>query len=131
MTWIIELLHADVVNHNSRGHWNARYQSHREWKTNTAIAAKEAEGMFPNPPVTVTLECVQADRRKRDTDNWMAGTSLKGVLDGLVDSGLLEDDSWRHVREIRCRLTSDPSLDGHRWTLTVTPSALEDEEVRF
>lgn len=131
MPWTIDLPHAEVVNHNSRGHWNRRYQSHREWKENTILKAKEADGRFPEAPVTVTLECVQADRRKRDTDNWMAGTSIKGVLDGLVAAGLLEDDSWRHVREIRCRLTSDPDLDCHRWTLTVTPSVLNDDEVEF
>lgn len=60
----------------------------------------------------------------------MAG-ALKGALDGLVEAGLLEDDSWRQVREVRCRLVSDPSLGCHRWTLSVAPAGLEDDEVTF
>lgn len=123
MPWTIELPDAEVVNHNSRGHWNARYGSHRQWKENTTWLARAAAQAFPDGPVIVTLACVQSDRRRRDVDNHVAGTALKGAIDGLVEAGLLDDDSWRHVTEIRCRLTSDPALDCHRWTLTVEPDS--------
>lgn len=131
MIWTVELPDTEVVNHNTRGHWNRRYGSHRQWKENTTWIAKTATQPFPDPPVVVTLKCVQSDRRRRDTDNWVAGTALKGAIDGLVEAGLLLDDSWRYVREVRCRLLSNPALDCHRWTLTVTPAPLDDGEVTF
>lgn len=47
-------------------------------------------------PCKLSLEFVHGDLRRRDSDN-----GLSSVLDTLVDAGVLEDDSWAIVREIR------------------------------
>ncbi len=47
-------------------------------------------------PVKATVTFVVPDHRKRDTANMM--DALKALWDGIVDAGLLVDDSHEHLR---------------------------------
>jgi Holliday junction resolvase RusA-like endonuclease len=52
--------------------------------------------MSLKPPVTADVTFVVPDRRRRDMDNLLA--MLKPAWDGLVDAGLLVDDSAEMLR---------------------------------
>lgn len=113
----VEVPDAPVVSHNSRGHWNERYDSHRTWKEAVQWLCTRATKI--DVPVRVKLTCFAADRRRRDVDNWVLSTAVKGCLDGLVAAGVLEDDDSTRVREVTGRIVHDPSLRVHRWLLEV------------
>ena len=76
-------------------HKDATEQIHRQ-------AELQKDVLFPMVPITeeisVTLTFYHGDQRRRDSDN---GTS--SILDLLTDCGVLEDDKWQIVREIKTR----------------------------
>ena len=47
-------------------------------------------------PVMIEVTFVHGDNRRRDSDN-----GLSSILDTLVDSKVLKDDSWQIVQEVR------------------------------
>lgn len=49
----------------------------------------------PWKKVKVCVEFFYCNKQRRDQDN--ASASLKAVYDGIVDSGLVEDDDWKHM----------------------------------
>lgn len=60
--------------------------------------AVEAEGIETAPwkKIEVSAEFFFKDRRRRDTDNAIA--TLKAMYDGIVDAGLVVDDTPEHMR---------------------------------
>ena len=59
--------------------------------------AQAHEVLFPvSEPVSILITFCHGDQRRRDSDN---GTS--SILDLLVDCGVLADDRWQIVREIK------------------------------
>ena len=69
-----------------------------------AAAARAAETTPPPPmvnfplaaPVTAHVTFVVPDKRRRDLDNLSA--SMKAAWDGIVDAGVLVDDSSEHLK---------------------------------
>jgi len=49
----------------------------------------------PYKAAHITITWIAQDKRRRDPDNLFA--SMKPYIDGLVDVGLIEDDSAMHV----------------------------------
>lgn len=81
------------LNENDRLHWaerNRRVQSLRSvagfWGRSLRLQAERIE---------VGLIWVVADARKRDEDNVVP--TLKALCDGLVDSGIVPDDTPRYM----------------------------------
>ena len=79
---------------NDRTHWRvkAKYGKEirawvREWATYTVPACSVAEVEFHYTP---------RDRRRRDQDNLVP--NLKHAIDGLVDAGVIPDDTPEYVR---------------------------------
>jgi Holliday junction resolvase RusA-like endonuclease len=60
--------------------------------SNASVAEEKAKGLDTRVAITVT------SYRKRDHDP--DGISVKAVLDGIVRSGLLPDDSTKYVKEV-------------------------------
>ena len=59
----------------------------------------------------VSVTCTWSEpNRRRDPDNIFAG--VKFILDGLVDSGILAGDGWRHIAGIQHKLTIDKDHPG-------------------
>lgn len=52
---------------------------------------------------------VTKDNRRRDLDNWLA--ACKPLLDGLVDAGILIDDSTRYLASITVTRRVDKGID--------------------
>lgn len=62
-----------------------------------AMALVLQQGRLDRPyeKAHITITWVAKDRRRRDPDNLFA--SMKAYIDGLVEAGLIEDDSAMHV----------------------------------
>lgn len=77
-------------------------KAHERWhRTAMAEIAMQKAGRIGIPlGMRLRVDCTfyHADRRRRDHNNQMAS-----VLDLLVDSGIVKDDSWDIVAEESCR----------------------------
>lgn len=75
---------------NQRHHWAVRARTVREVRSEVAWRA-HATGLGTQQHITVELHYHPADRRRRDADNLVP--TLKAACDGLVDAGLVADDT--------------------------------------
>lgn len=76
---------------NDRKHHMARARITREIRTKTAFLAKSEKVPTGCEHARVGLHYRPRDRRRRDADNLMP--ILKAACDGLVDHGLVADDT--------------------------------------
>ena len=58
-------------------------------------------------PVKIEIDIHYKDRRRRDPDN----ACIKPFIDGLVQSGILKDDSSKEIEEISIRLRTEQKED--------------------
>jgi len=83
------------ANDERRTHWRTRHARTRDWKA-VAVALIRSLHLERDPErpcvVTLTFEC------RGDPDN-----RAKHMLDSLVLAGLLHDDKWPWVYELRLR----------------------------
>lgn len=82
---------AELHNSNHRGHWTIparKRAAMRRHAGNIAQAAVRAHGPIPGP-VTLTITFDFPNQRRRDLDN----IEVKGLIDGIVDAGLVTDDN--------------------------------------
>ena len=80
------------LNLNDRMHWRKKAAV---VKAVRAYVGGMAIYMKPFQTVRVELHYVPRDKRRRDADNLVA--TLKPCLDGLVDAGVIRDDSPEYV----------------------------------
>ncbi len=91
-----------IVLRNGRNIPSNKYQEWHKDATEQIYAQAELQAaeLFPEVPIndelSITLTFYHGDQRRRDSDN---GTS--SILDLLTDCGVLEDDKWQIVREIK------------------------------
>ena len=92
---VIRLAASDVLNLNdSRNHWGYTAPKRR-------LIRKLAEqpARFSHAPslerARLVVEIAFPDRRRRDPHNYMA--TVKTIVDGLVDAGVLPDDDAKHL----------------------------------
>lgn len=94
-------------NSNASSQW-ARYAASRDRKTfrqRTAEIAAQAD--WQQIPFTiVTARHVSPVKRRRDPTG--LAERLKGILDGLVDAGLLPDDDEDHIEVVLARSIRGP-----------------------
>lgn len=100
MTFLVTL-DVDLDGHppgpNRRMHWRAWSREKADWRKWTyiaALAALRSSGYaddFPLRSIVVEPVFFFTTNRRRDDDNLIA--SLKPMLDGLVDAGVVDDDS--------------------------------------
>ena len=128
MSYVIDLPDLPTWNANSRGHWSQRASEVSAWRMVAKQAANRA-GIPKLDVVFVELEMTPADMRRRDPDN-LAG-ALKPILDGIVDAGVIPDDSWRHVAGVALSIARpDKTLREHRWRLTIDVLDVADGDGR-
>lgn len=75
---------------NARVHWRTLAKAKREYKEACGWAILHVSLAQLRPPVTAQVTFVVPDKRRRDTDNFLA--MLKPLFDALVEF-VLEDDS--------------------------------------
>jgi crossover junction endodeoxyribonuclease RusA len=86
---------SDLPNLNHRQHWSQRAQLTKSWRATTHLMCKAGK-IPPLPRILVALYYLPAVQRRRDPDNLVA--ALKPAVDGLVDAGVVPDDTYEYVR---------------------------------
>lgn len=83
------------LNANQRLHWATRSQRTRAWRYAASYAARQADlpKHLPNAHILITLGF--PDARRRDVGNLQP--TAKALVDGLIDYGLLVDDSDEYL----------------------------------
>jgi len=77
----------------SHGHWKVAAKRRRVWRARAGWLAKKqmlARG-WRQPFAAATIRCVRHSSTHMDYDNLVAG--FKPIIDGLVDGGVIADDS--------------------------------------
>ena len=89
---------AELNPNRARGlRWWTLGQARKLYRETCGWEAKDqAKGVRLSPPVLATVTFVVPDHRRRDVDNLLA--ALKPCWDGLVDAGVLADDSHDKLR---------------------------------
>lgn len=104
---------------NDRMKWQVRAALTRPWRKQAKEAA-QAAGIPRCNKITVRLHYVPVDDRPRDPLNLVA--SLKAIEDGLVDAGVIPDDSNRYHESVMPVITKKdvPLAGGGRFWVVVT-----------
>lgn len=103
----IPALPSKALSPNARGSFWARYREGRRLKELVyLLARKEMKGFGrPMQHASLKLTYIFAQRRRRDPDNFLA--MGKYIADGLVQAGVIEDDSAEHLTILPVRLKVD------------------------
>lgn len=107
---------------NKRLHPLAKARLAKAIRTHAAIVGQQAltrTGPIATPCL-ITVQFAFPDGRRRDIANYEA----KHAIDGLVDSGLIADDSWREVPRMILEHDPKPSPKG-RLRVTVHIESIE------
>lgn len=82
---------------NDRPHWVERNRLTQTWRTIAAWQFRSAR-IPAMKKATIRATICRNDRRKADAHNMMP--TIKAVIDGIVDAGVLPDDSNEFVPEV-------------------------------
>lgn len=105
--WTLLFAHrSPPISLNSRQNRWARARLTRDLR---AEARYRANNIPPLTLADVTLEWVVVDKRRRDEDNMFA--TLKPLADGLVDAGIVPDDTPEYMLKA-CRIVLVPRTEG-------------------
>lgn len=85
------------LNLNDRMHWARKAQRSRLLRDEAAVRARSMRLPKHAPHVTITFHYQPRDNRRRDASNLIA--TVKPLVDGLVDYGLVVDDCAPYVTE--------------------------------
>jgi hypothetical protein len=111
-TVTIELpLPARELHQNARVHFMRLANAKRAARYEGLLSGKSAQNgkRFEWGKATVDMMFYFPDRRRRDAFNYAA--AMKYAIDGIVEAGLLVDDSWENL--IPGRIERSPELDKH------------------
>lgn len=100
---------SDALNENHRNHWASvasRRRELRRWAAHLAAATRAPRLGRARVTATVRLSA----HGRRDPLNW--APTIKPLIDGLVDAGLLPDDDAAHLEGPY--LTTDPTRSPRR-----------------
>ena len=85
----------EFINLNQRLHWAKKAKLTKTWRTLTRIHAQNAGLPKGLPRVHVTATIHKPHGRAFDAHNYVP--TLKAAIDGLVDYGLVPDDTNAHL----------------------------------
>ena len=87
---------APFITANQRLHWRKRMELTKKWRTEAHELALDLVNQgVTHEHVHVLAHLRFADNRRRDVGNWYP--TVKAVIDGAVEAGLLVDDSDQYV----------------------------------
>jgi len=84
-----------VINLAKR-HWGAYYGQKKKWSKLIVDYCKLYKLQPMKTPIKVSLRNIYSTNRRRDPDNII----LKNILDGLVEAGIIPDDSFKEIDSI-------------------------------
>lgn len=88
-----------TLNEVRRMHYQQQAQEKKRWEQITRIEVKVQKLQPVETPVIITYRFHFTDKRRRDPDGY--AYSAKSIQDGLVKSGILQDDNFSYVKELR------------------------------
>lgn len=103
---------------NSRMHHMTKAKLTKEWR---AWACDMAARLPYLGRVQVVMTWLVNDKRRRDEDNLVL--ILKAVCDGLVDAGLVYDDTHREMVKLMPRIVTVPDLPEKTLRVEITQIA--------
>jgi len=97
---------------NQRLHYRAKAELTASWRAHACLIAKLGHAPKDLTRVHIVATLRFRNGNRRDVHNWMP--TLKACVDGLIDYGLLPDDSTAHLVGPDLRLGD--KLPGGKWT---------------
>lgn len=82
-----------LLSGHNKGHWRSRAGVIKAMRQQAFLAAKAKRVQLDSAGVSYWF--VLPDRRRRDVANLVQ--SCKPYIDGIVDAGVIPDDSWRYL----------------------------------
>ncbi len=101
-SWLLELPFTTPLSLNDRMIWQVKAKAIKPWRK-AAHALAKAAGIPPCQRVRIELYYTPRDNRARDPLNLVA--TLKAVEDGIVDAGVIPDDSSRYHESVMPKIT--------------------------
>lgn len=83
------------INLNSRMHWAPKAEMTRAWRTAAHVAASKAKLPKGLQRVHIVVHIIKPTSREYDAHNLLP--TMKAAVDGLVDYGLIPDDTNNHL----------------------------------
>ena len=83
-------------------HWTARARVDRLWRSEGRLGGLTAIGKGKPPrwqKVMLSITFFLPDKRRRDPSNLVGSEGVKGLIDGLVDAGIIVDDNTNVIVE--------------------------------
>ncbi|MBX3031438.1 MAG: RusA family crossover junction endodeoxyribonuclease [Chloroflexi bacterium] len=107
---------------NDRGNQVVQWRHAKAWRKTAMGCAQDAMPLGWEPLERCRLEVtfVVHDLRARDLDNLVAST--KPLTDGLVDGGILKDDSDRVIESVTYRVRYERGVKATVYRITSMPS---------
>src|SRR5699024_4631139 len=95
--WGIKVPLSELVTANQREHWAPKARKTKALRWQGRIAASRAASWHgPLPYCHIEIAVGWPDKSRRDVHNIMP--TIKALIDGCVDAGLLADDSDQHIQ---------------------------------
>ena len=106
MSAVIEatISHGQMLTANQRLHWRAKAARTATLRNLGVILTRQAKAA-PMTRAHCTVTVTFPDRRRRDVANW--APTVKALVDGCVQAGLLPDDDTAHLLGPDLRVSDD------------------------
>lgn len=100
LVWVSRVLYLtrnEMLTANDKMHWGARARITKQLRRRGYMLGREGRGVdiLCLQRARVEFEFAYPDRRRRDRHN--LAPTVKAIMDGLIDAGLLPDDSDRFL----------------------------------
>ena len=94
---ILPLTRSKLITANDKMHWGVRARLTKQLRQWGYLLGREGEGVarLGLTHARVEVEFAYPDRRRRDRSN--LAPTVKALMDGLIDAGLLPDDADRFL----------------------------------
>jgi crossover junction endodeoxyribonuclease RusA len=100
---------------NDRGHWAPKAQKVAQVREWSALAASEAH-IPPMQFCSVVMLWTVPDKKRRDEENPMP--DFKAACDGLVDAGVVPDDTPQYMAKFMPVITYEKGVAAVRFEVT-------------
>ena len=94
---VLPLTRSKLITANDKPHWGVRARLTKQLRQWGYLLGREGEGVarLGLTHARVEVEFAYPDRRRRDRSN--LAPTVKALMDGLIDAGLLPDDADRFL----------------------------------
>ena len=109
----------DLISANDRGHWSKSHRKTKKWRQTAQIVASSARNRGQLPLLEraqITVWFTYPTAHRRDVAN--LHPTVKALVDGIVDAGILPDDNDKHVLGPDCRRVPEKGPLSMRMVIT-------------